>query len=335
MKSLAKTLLRAGVTRLPWGARDTLLRALVQQYGEKTLLAHLAAEVGIVGFMAAGRHGLIQSAASDGRILLEYAGTGSWAEHTVAAFRRFFADRGGVYLDIGANIGLTAIPVARNPQVRCIAFEPDPVNFANLTDNIRRNAEHGNVELHQVALFDRAGSLPLSLATDGNLGDHRVVTADAAPDRGRTIQVPAARLDDVLLDDMAPARFGPLAVKLDAQGAEPFIIAGGQEVLRQASLVVLEFSPMLIDRLGGDVAVVIDFLAGFEQFEIARDDHGEPPVTVEAGAIRGYLERAYQRGRSDDRDYLDVHATRAENAADWPVERGSYKAVPNRPARIF
>jgi FkbM family methyltransferase len=93
--------------------------------------------------------------------------------------------------------------VAQNALVRCIAFEPDPTNFQNLQQNLRRNIFGQNVTTHQTALFDREISVHFGLAEDGNLGDHRIVQQSNV--RRRTIEVQAE----------------PLAVKIDVQGVEP------------------------------------------------------------------------------------------------------------------
>jgi FkbM family methyltransferase len=61
-------------------------------------------------------------------------------------FSNFFqANDGGTYLDIGANIGLTTIPIAQLPDVQCIAFEPAPENFRNVQANVRANCDPGKV----------------------------------------------------------------------------------------------------------------------------------------------------------------------------------------------
>jgi FkbM family methyltransferase len=68
------------------------------------------------------------------------------------------------------------------------------------------------------------GVAQLSLAlAEGNIGDHRLTIADV-PGR-RTVKVPAVPLDD-FIDNATP----PLAVKIDTQGAEPYVIAGGFSV---------------------------------------------------------------------------------------------------------
>ncbi len=291
------------------------MRALIEEVGEDALLGRLAMEAGITGFIASGRNGAIQSTSADRRILLEYARIGTWAEQTNQVFVEFFAGRGGTYLDIGANIGLTTLSVASNANVRCIAFEPEPANFANLVDNVRRNAVHGNVELHQVALYDREGTVALGLAMDGNLGDHRVMAEKQ--DRGRTIEVRSARVDDIVTTFA-----GPLAAKIDAQGAEPFIIAGGTELLARAELVVLEFSPMLLDQLGGEVDRVIAFLATFDSLEMVRGDSEEALAPVAPSEIGARLRQVFARGRTDDRYYFDIYARRETPASPRLAAQG-------------
>ena len=303
LHGFVKTILVAGTKKLPVRLRELLMRTLIRQSGEDALLGRMAMEAGITGFIASGSSGSIQSTSADRKILLEYARTGSWAERTNRTFVEFFARRSGTYLDIGANIGLTTLPVAENPHVRCLAFEPEPANFANLADNVRRNARHGNVELYQVALYDREGTVALGLAMDGNLGDHRVMAE--GQNRGRTIDVRSARLDDVVTEFA-----GPLAAKIDAQGAEPYIITGGSKILARAELVVLEFSPMLIDQLGGEVAKIVEFLATFDRLEMVRGDSLEALTPISPSDIGPRLMQIFERGRTDDRYYFDVYAQR-------------------------
>src|SRR6185295_13313730 len=118
-------------------------------------------------FMADGESGFIQSSSSDETLLPSYALSKTWAAPAVAFLRDAFADQSGTYIDVGANIGLTTIPIARNPKLRCVAFEPDPNNFWHLSENVRRNGQNGNIELVPMALMDKAGSVSLSLNKDG------------------------------------------------------------------------------------------------------------------------------------------------------------------------
>ncbi len=304
MKSAAKTLLKFAARRLPWGAREAIFEALCERLGPTEALSRIAGQIGITGFSAKGAWGVIQSSAADRAVLPSYARTGVWGARTVDAFQRLFAGTGGTYLDIGANIGLTTIPIARNPRVRCIAFEPEPFNFQNLSENVRRNIAHGNVDLRCMALFDRADSLRFGLAGDGNLGDHRLVLGAATA--RKTIEVPATPLDAL---DLPIGE--PLGVKIDTQGAEPFVIAGGRCTLARASLCVIEFAPALIVQLGGDPAAVIEFIGGFPRVAVVAGESSAPlDFTASEIACRRLRDFA-ARAQGDETKYLDVYAARS------------------------
>jgi FkbM family methyltransferase len=214
----------------------------------------------------------------------------------------FFTSSGGTYIDIGANIGLTTIPLARNSLVHCIAFEPEPVNFSLLKRNIARNAPNSSVEFHQIALYDARTSLALAIAEE-NIGDHRLTT-NGVPGR-RTIEVTAQPLDDFL-----GAITGPLAVKIDTQGAEPFIIAGGQQVLTKTDLLVMEFCPYLMRQLGGDPEIPISLVTGFEQVAVQPPGIAVKPTYTNPVAAASALRAKLATAADSDGDYLDIIAMR-------------------------
>ena len=94
-------------------------------------------------------------------------------------FVDFFEERdSGTYLDIGANIGLTTIPIARNHRVRCHSFEPDPGLFVHLLENIHRNCRR-NVELPSWLLARRTRRFPSALTREAIVA----ITASQKKDR--------------------------------------------------------------------------------------------------------------------------------------------------------
>jgi FkbM family methyltransferase len=235
-------------------------------------------------------------------VLCEYASTGTFAPKVTEILTKFFGPEGGTYLDIGANIGLMTIPFARNPRIHCLAFEPEPVNFAMLQQNVARNAPGSSVEFHQIALYNSRASLRLSLA-NGNIGDHRL-TIEGIPGR-QTIEVVAQPLDD-FLDRIS----GPLAVKIDTQGAEPFIIAGGRQMLARADLIVFEFCPFLMRQLGGDPEIPIGLVAGFERVAVTRGGRPDRPNFENPAQASSALRAKLVTALDTDEDYLDVIAVR-------------------------
>ena len=233
-------------------------------------LVSIHPRIAIEAGAAHGDYGFIRFVPTDTTILPVYARHGSWAKGTNNLLIDFFAAGEGTYFDVGANVGLTTIPVAQNPLVTCIAFEPEPENFVNLRENIRRNVEHGNVEIHHVAICEHRGTVALGIS-EINKGDHRINFNESG--KRRIVNVPAAPLDSF------DRKFKkPLAVKIDTQGAEPFVIKSGANLLAQAELVILEFSPQSMRELGCDPEVVLEFIGRFPKVAIQKGESNDAPV---------------------------------------------------------
>jgi len=302
-KQLARTVIRRLVARAPWGVREALLDGYIDRLGGiEALSARLLRRLKIVEIGADGDRGIIASTWNDQAALLEYAATGTFAPTVMQTMLDFFGDASGTYMDVGANIGLTTIPLARNPRIHCLAFEPEPVNFGYLRWNVARNAEAASIELHHMALFDKRGTMSMALANE-NLGDHRLTHGGVAG--RRTIQVPTVPLDD-FLDRVA----GPLAVKVDTQGAEPFVIAGGRKVFARAGLIAMEFCPYLMRQLGGDPGAVIDLASTFDRVAVMSGGIAETPRYVSSTEARSMLEHKVRTATESDGDYLDILASR-------------------------
>jgi FkbM family methyltransferase len=258
LRKLATTLLVRGVRALPAGAKAAIFDELAEERSAFRAAGYLARRAGITGFVAEGDAGVIRGALDDNWVLRPYAKNGFWSPHQISLFKSAFADHGGTYLDIGANIGLTVIPVAQNSQVICHAFEPEPTNFRYLCENVAVNCRAGNVKLHNLAVHDQNVSLPFEIAV-GHSGDHRISMTNAKGEQGehnrQKIIVAAKRLDEVVTD--LPE---PIAVKIDVQGAEPFVLSGGRNTISRAILLDLEFWPYSMRRMGADINAVISFL---------------------------------------------------------------------------
>jgi FkbM family methyltransferase len=137
-------------------------------------------------------------------------------------------------VDIGANVGAFLRDASRcAPQGRHVAFEPLP----DLADQIR--ADHPGVEVHEVALSDSVGEALFNYVESAP--DYSSLHARRFPLGATvaTITVRTARLDDVLAADYVPT-----LVKVDVEGAEYEVLAGGLETLRRhAPVVIFEHNP--------------------------------------------------------------------------------------------
>src|SRR5258708_39662777 len=156
----------AVVRRLPRRARDVALKRLAESNLGYRLFRKLGQLYRVQDIGVFGEYGLIEGAFADAGVLQIYARSGGWARTAMGFFRDIFERAGaGAYIPIGANIGLTTIPIARNPRVACTAFEPAPRNLGCMERDVRTNCPIGNVELFAMSLSVRRATPALGLSS--------------------------------------------------------------------------------------------------------------------------------------------------------------------------
>jgi FkbM family methyltransferase len=135
-------------------------------------------------------------------------------------FLRKHTPSGGVFVDVGANVGTYAMVLARHVGAggRVIAVEPHPVTFARLSFN---NAASGFTQVNLVAAAAGPADGELMVETDGdNLGASHIVTGAAA---GDAIRVPSWRLQRIL-GEAGVSKVD--ALKIDVEGFEDRVLTG-------------------------------------------------------------------------------------------------------------
>ncbi|MFL9908098.1 FkbM family methyltransferase [Paraburkholderia sp. RL17-337-BIB-A] len=178
------------------------------------------------------RHGWMLANPNDfylGRALIEY---GECNELESAVLRQLLV-RPGIVVEVGANIGVHTIPLAREAQARrqvLVAFEPQPVIFQNLCANLAANELH-NVLAWPYACGAGAGTLHFARPdydAPGNFGGVSMQTEAGA----NTIAVPCVRLDDVLRSHTVGL------LKLDVEGFELSALQGAEETIARSRPVI-------------------------------------------------------------------------------------------------
>lgn len=136
-------------------------------------------------------------------------------------FLRAHTPVGGTFIDIGANAGTYALPMARHVGAggRVIAVEPHPVMIARLAFN-KAASDSGNVTIVAAAAGDVDGEL--MIATDSeNVGASHVYSG-AGP-HSDAIRVPAMRLLRIVQDH----RIEKIdSLKIDVEGYEDRVLTG-------------------------------------------------------------------------------------------------------------
>ncbi|WP_084673819.1 FkbM family methyltransferase [Methylobacterium sp. WSM2598] len=275
-------------------------------------IAAFAGPAGVTGVASRGVSGTIVSQPYDFSVHRAYSEKGDWAKTTVDKLKEFFDKNGGVgyYLDIGANIGLTTIPIAQSyPNVHCFAFEPEPHNFMNLEINTKINCRHANYKLFRLALFKENSNLQFEIAPE-NLGDHRIrIGGNFIGDIGEHLR-PVINVEAVPLNDFAAHIKTPLAVKIDVQGAEPFVFEGGKDVLKKAGIIILEWWPYTMKRMKADPDIIFEFIkSNFASCSIAAaEGTGESRSYAAQDAIN-ILKSNYDKEAESEKIYYDLTMT--------------------------
>ena len=137
-----------------------------------------------------------------------------------------------VCLDIGANIGAVSLHLAslvgRSGKVYC--FEPVPHLHKRLATNSARHANNEALNLFNVALSDRIGEAELSMPRLDypNQGMGSIVNKDRFLEI--RLQVKTTTVDRFVASNGLTHLD---LVKMDVQGAEPLILAGATDTLRE------------------------------------------------------------------------------------------------------
>lgn len=183
---------------------------------------------------------------------------GYW-EPEIADFIRDTLRPGMTYVDVGANMGyfacIAAARVGRTGKVH--AFEADPEVHAFLVDNLSLNWHFDNAFARNVAVWHETGEVTLhrrgKYKGNTSVGTSTPEELAKQGDTLEAINVPAAPLHELL-----PPGTRPDLIKIDVEGAEPWVLKGSEPLLstcREATLVV-EWSPSQVRGCGGDAGEI-------------------------------------------------------------------------------
>ncbi len=173
---------------------------------------------------------------------------------------------GMTVVDVGAHIGIYTLlgALLTGPTGRVFSFEPTPATFDILRLNLELNGFDSRVKVFQSAVSDRQGHTMLKLSQRTGLNS---IFGNIEASAGST-EVDTVKLDDVLRD------VGTIDVmKIDAEGAEPWILKGMHEILANNPniTIFMEFAPSNLERAGVDPGGFFDELIA-QEFKIFRVD---------------------------------------------------------------
>lgn len=138
------------------------------------------------------------------------------------------ADRGETVIDAGANVGLMSSLLAHavGPDGRVVSFEPHPLIFKTLTENVSRwqAIEGVNViETREAAVSSSTGALPLAVDPD-TFARNKGTASLEHRDPVNSTEVHTVRLDDEFTTPIG-------VLKLDVEMHELAALSGAQALL--------------------------------------------------------------------------------------------------------
>lgn len=144
----------------------------------------------------------------------------------------------GDVLDIGANIGITTVPLAKNCRYKVHAIEPIPANCAALK-RIVKHYKLDNVKVYEIALGDAPGELKLVVPVINNVRmqglSHAYVEGQEGEwNSGDIYKIPMWKLDDI--EDLWKQKIA--AIKIDVENFEFYVLKGGKKLLQKNKPVI-------------------------------------------------------------------------------------------------
>ncbi len=210
---------------------------------------------------------------------------GYWEPGVTRALLRIV--RAGQHVvEVGANVGWFSLLFAARvgPGGSVTAFDANPRMVELLRRTLAANGYAASVRVVPLAVTDRPGRATLHRLQrqQGSSSLYAFTPAELAgwDDEPAPLDVEATSLDAFFGSDGPP----PDVIKLDAEGAEPAILAGAQRLLERAPgvQVVLEFRPENLTRAGHDPHAFLTSLVerGFRLHAITPRGRCQP-ITIE------------------------------------------------------
>jgi FkbM family methyltransferase len=195
--------------------------------------------------------------------------------------------RGCVAYDIGANIGLHAVFMAKltGPGGKVIAFEPSPPNLRIIEYHKRMNRLI-HLEIHQRAVCDVDQThLPFFLLNEGDHSSNSLTFGrKEVPNLDRELHQHQREIavECVSIDGFAYRnRHKPQLIKIDVEGAELLVLKGASQTLAECRpVIILAIHPWWLPN-GQTPNDIVSFLS--DHGYLIKDKVGKLTSTLEYG----------------------------------------------------
>lgn len=186
-------------------------------------------------------------------------------EAAEVAFLESILEPGMKAVDVGANIGVTSMAMARQvgEKGEVYAFEPLRRYFGLLKRNLSSN-QLNNVKAFRVALADRAGKI--------DFYQKELSSGIVFEEGAQRLQVASTTIDKFLNDQRVESID---VLEIDCEGSELLVLKGAEKTLRTGKTKIFcEIHHDFLRQLGQSVADIVEYLRklGFEVHSVSGDE---------------------------------------------------------------
>lgn len=136
-----------------------------------------------------------------------------------------------LFLDIGSNVGHYSLLVSGVRKCKSISIEPVPKTYMQLIRQIELNQLSNLIETRNIGISNKKGELYFS-------NDRGTMDKIVSKEYKNSVKIKVSSLDEIITDLI------PIAMKIDVEGYEKFVLKGAEKLLKNKKLkiVILELN---------------------------------------------------------------------------------------------
>jgi FkbM family methyltransferase len=187
-------------------------------------------------------------------------------EENEIRFLRRFLRANDTFVDIGSNIGLFSLHAAQvvGENGKVFAFEPTPLTYNRLNENIRLNDFEKIIYSYNIGLSDKKGKLFLNISTDGHDAWNTFAKQDDKIFSDK-VAIPVDSLDGFLESQLNHFTENIDLIKIDVEGWEQYVLSGARSLLSKenAPVLMVEFTETNLFAAGTSCSEIYDLVLSF------------------------------------------------------------------------
>ena len=197
---------------------------------------------------------------SDGDMVVRASSGGQFEPQTFAYLDTVFPS-GGLMIDVGAYSGVYSIYCAKKHSAVCYAFEPNPLMYGRLNENITLNNAQRHIHAMNFGLSNERAKLPFYTSPSTLLTSAGSFQPSRRKPRKQQLEVE-------VYDDLPLSVLSVDLIKIDVEGYELKVISGMVETIKRDRPIMIveclgekelnECDQLLIEQLGYERVACLD-----------------------------------------------------------------------------